>query len=73
MLHIEEHPRVAYLFKQDKFYPMMANGLFLNELERQEYPSDAPIIMGLDEGEKPRSLQLLGQMEKRQRRHWFTI
>ena len=30
---------------------MMANGLFLNELERQEYPSDAPIIMGLDEGE----------------------
>ncbi|KMK77119.1 cell division protein FtsQ/DivIB [Alkalihalobacillus pseudalcaliphilus] len=51
VLHIEEHPRVAYLFKQDKFYPMMANGLFLNELERQEYPSDAPIIMGLDEGE----------------------
>ncbi|KGA97011.1 cell division protein [Alkalihalobacillus alcalophilus ATCC 27647 = CGMCC 1.3604] len=51
LVEVEEYPRVAYLLKEDRLFPIMANGLFLTELGRHDFPSDAPIIIGLEEGE----------------------
>lgn len=48
---IEEYRRIAYLFSEGKYYPIIETGKFLDELSRNEYPVDAPILINWEEGD----------------------
>ena len=45
---VEEWPKVAYISKNNAFYPMLENGYVL-EQEKNEVPIDAPIFLQFDD------------------------
>ncbi|MCK0470666.1 cell division protein FtsQ/DivIB [Halalkalibacter sp. APA_J-10(15)] len=47
---ISEHERVGYLVHDDRYYPILDNGMNLSELNRSHIPADAPILVGFTEG-----------------------
>ncbi|WP_096199263.1 cell division protein FtsQ/DivIB [Bacillus sp. FJAT-45350] len=51
IIEVEEHPRVAYLFNDGKYYPILATGRFLPELPLHQFPSDAPILKNWEQGD----------------------
>ncbi|GAE24154.1 cell division protein FtsQ [Halalkalibacter wakoensis JCM 9140] len=52
VLTIEEYARIGYLFRDDKYFPILETGQFLDELPRQTFPSDAPLLIGFSQGEE---------------------
>ncbi|GAF66168.1 cell division protein FtsQ/DivIB [Alkalihalobacillus trypoxylicola] len=50
-IEVSEYPRVGYLYRGEKYFPILATGVFLSELPRHEFPSDAPILLGFEEGD----------------------
>ncbi|WP_017727211.1 cell division protein FtsQ/DivIB [Halalkalibacterium ligniniphilum] len=50
IIHVEEHSRVAYLFQDSKYFPILETGQFLAELPRHHVPADAPILMNWEQG-----------------------
>ncbi|KHF40776.1 cell division protein FtsQ/DivIB [Halalkalibacter okhensis] len=49
---VEEHARIGYLYREDKYFPILETGQYLEELPRQEFPSDAPLLIGFTQGEE---------------------
>ncbi len=50
-LIVEEYSRIAYLFRNEHFYPILETGDYLNELPREQLPADAPVLIGFEEGD----------------------
>lgn len=48
---VEEYERVGYLFHNERYYPILETGRYLDALQRQAVPSDAPILIGFVQGE----------------------
>ncbi|MDT8859118.1 FtsQ-type POTRA domain-containing protein [Alkalihalobacillus sp. MEB130] len=50
-ISVEEYARIGYLYREDKYYPILETGHYLEELPRHEFPSDAPLLIGFSQGE----------------------
>ncbi len=50
IINVKEHKRVAYLYEDGKYYPILENGRYLEELPRHFFPADAPILKGWEQG-----------------------
>ncbi|WP_231686865.1 cell division protein FtsQ/DivIB [Bacillus sp. JCM 19034] len=48
---IIENERIGYLLHDDRFYPILENGMNLTEVDRSHIPADAPILIGFSEGD----------------------
>ncbi|NEU29461.1 FtsQ-type POTRA domain-containing protein [bacterium LRH843] len=48
---VQEYTRIGYLFREDRYYPILETGQYLKELPRQQYPSDAPLLIDFKEGD----------------------
>ncbi|MBA9024960.1 MULTISPECIES: cell division protein FtsQ/DivIB [Bacillaceae] len=51
LITITEFERIAYLSKNNRFYPIMENGKILTELKRGEIPVFAPVLIDFTEGD----------------------
>ncbi|MEC2073011.1 cell division protein FtsQ/DivIB [Alkalihalophilus marmarensis] len=51
VLNVHEHSRIGYLYSDGKYYPLLESGTFLSELPRHQFPADAPILIGWEQGE----------------------
>ncbi len=49
---VEEYSRIGYLFRDDKYFPILETGQYLDELPRQKFPSDAPLLIEFSQGEQ---------------------
>ena len=49
---VEERKRVAYIYNNQKFLPLLENGRILKEMEQDIVPSDAPILVNWKRGEE---------------------
>lgn len=49
-IFVHEHYRIAYLYSDGKYYPILENGQFLDELPRDTIPADAPILKDWEQG-----------------------
>ncbi|WP_216830869.1 cell division protein FtsQ/DivIB [Alkalihalobacterium elongatum] len=49
-LHVVEHQRVAYMYQEGKYFPILSTGVFLDELPPNEMPVDAPILKDWEPG-----------------------
>lgn len=47
---INEYERVAYLFSDGKYFPIIETGRFLEALPKEELPVDAPILKNWEQG-----------------------
>jgi cell division protein FtsQ len=50
-LIVHEYARIGYLYQDDKYFPILETGQYLEELPRHEFPSDAPLLIGFSQGE----------------------
>ncbi len=50
-LIVEEHPRIAYLYRDERYYPILETGDRIKEIPREQIPFDAPILIGFEEGD----------------------
>jgi len=48
---VEERKRVAYIYHNEKFLPILENGRILKRIKQKEIPSDAPILVGWERGD----------------------
>ncbi|ARK31090.1 cell division protein FtsQ/DivIB [Halalkalibacter krulwichiae] len=52
-IKVDEYARIGYLLRDDdKYYPILETGEFLNELPNQTFPSDAPLLNNFEQGEQ---------------------
>lgn len=49
-LIVKEHARIGYLYRDDRYYPILETGQHLAELPRQQFPSDAPLLIDFKQG-----------------------
>ncbi|BAB06282.1 cell division protein FtsQ/DivIB [Halalkalibacterium halodurans] len=49
VLEVKEYERVAYLFQEDQYFPILESGSFLSELPKYKVPADAPILVNWDQ------------------------
>ncbi|WP_188693029.1 cell division protein FtsQ/DivIB [Pullulanibacillus camelliae] len=47
---ITEYTKVAYLQKDDRYYPVLSSGKIMNDVSGKALPSSAPIIKGVEQG-----------------------
>jgi cell division protein FtsQ len=50
-LNVEEYSRIGYLYRDDKYYPILETGQYLDELPKNEFPADAPFLIDFTQGE----------------------
>lgn len=63
-IHVEEWQKVAYISKDNHFYPMLENGVILDK-QSEAVPIDAPIFLSFeDEKLRKRLLKELGKLDK---------
>ncbi|MBU8907107.1 cell division protein FtsQ/DivIB [Desertibacillus haloalkaliphilus] len=55
-IEVLEYPRVAYLMDEGKYYPIIETGTFLDEMDRNYLPVDAPILVNWEQGEEVQEL-----------------
>ncbi|MFC0558698.1 cell division protein FtsQ/DivIB [Halalkalibacter alkalisediminis] len=51
-IEIEEYARIGYLYRDDKYFPILETGQYLDELPKHEFPSDAPLLVDFLQGEE---------------------
>ncbi|MFJ5622204.1 cell division protein FtsQ/DivIB [Peribacillus loiseleuriae] len=56
LITVTEFERIAYLSKNNRFYPIMENGKILTELESGEIPVFAPVLIDFTEGDTLKQL-----------------
>ncbi|MFV8827059.1 cell division protein FtsQ/DivIB [Alkalihalobacterium sp. APHAB7] len=61
-IHVVEYQRVAYMFQEGKYYPILSTGVFLDELPPNEMPVDAPILKDWESG--PVAQELAAEITK---------
>ncbi len=49
-INVKEYVRVAYLYEDEKYYPIIETGKFLREIGQEEFPADAPILKNWEQG-----------------------
>ncbi|WP_209125815.1 cell division protein FtsQ/DivIB [Alkalihalobacillus sp. BA299] len=49
-IHVVEYQRIAYMYQEGKYYPILSTGAFLDELPPHEMPVDAPILKDWEPG-----------------------
>jgi cell division protein FtsQ len=47
---LQEYKRIAYLYSDGKYIPIIESGKFLEELPKEAYPYDAPILVNWEQG-----------------------
>ncbi|GAE33859.1 cell division protein FtsQ/DivIB [Halalkalibacter akibai] len=55
-IQIKEYARIGYLYQEDKYFPILETGLYLDELPRHVFPSDAPLLIGFEQGDELKEL-----------------
>lgn len=48
---VEEYTRIAYLYQEDSYFPILETGDRLKQLPKEQLPADAPILINFKEGE----------------------
>ncbi|MFC0473083.1 cell division protein FtsQ/DivIB [Halalkalibacter kiskunsagensis] len=48
---VEEYSRIGYLSRDDKYFPILETGQYLDELPKNAFPSDAPFLIDFSDGE----------------------
>ncbi|OLO40800.1 cell division protein FtsQ [Alkalihalophilus pseudofirmus] len=61
-IHIVEYQRVAYMYQEGKYYPILSTGAFLEELPPNVMPVDAPILRDWEPG--PVAQELAAELTK---------
>lgn len=51
-IQVEEYKRVAYLNDDGKYFPIIESGRFLEALEKEKLPTDAPILKKWQQGDE---------------------
>ncbi|MCM3768013.1 cell division protein FtsQ/DivIB [Neobacillus niacini] len=51
VIQVKEHKRIAYLKKDNMFYPVMENGHILMDKESDGIPANAPILFNFEKGD----------------------
>lgn len=63
-IRVEEWQKVAYISKDNQFYPMLENGVILDQ-KSEAVPIDAPIFLSFEDEEmRKRLLKQLGKLDK---------
>ncbi|MBB3867982.1 cell division protein FtsQ/DivIB [Geobacillus sp. NFOSA3] len=51
IIHVKERRRIAYIYDQQTFFPLLENGYILKKHTSKTAPSDAPILINWKKGE----------------------
>ncbi|WP_227935728.1 cell division protein FtsQ/DivIB [Alkalihalobacillus deserti] len=51
-VEVQEYARIGYLYRDDKYFPILETGQYLKELPKHEFPSDAPLLIDFSQGEE---------------------
>lgn len=47
---VREHERIGYLLLEEKYYPILETGQYLDQLSQDQLPADAPVLINFSEG-----------------------
>jgi cell division protein FtsQ len=61
-IRVTEYGRVAYLKKDDRYYPILENGARLSALSQKDIPAGAPILVDWEDGKK--LAHMAGELQK---------